>query len=49
MTNEEMIRTHDKKINIGAFTAKKLYLGGEGFTHLYMNNNPKISSNITSK
>ena len=40
----------DEKVNIGAFAAKKLYfLGGEGFTHLYMNNKPKVSNNVTSK
>ena len=41
----------DEKVNIGAFAAKKLYFfwGGEGFTHLYMNNKPKVSNNVTSK
>ena len=40
-------RNHDKKVNIGALAAEKAVFRGEGFTHLYMNNNPKISSNIT--
>ena len=40
----------DEKVNIGTFAAKKLYfLGGERFTHLYMNNKPKVSNNVTSK
>ena len=43
------MKNPDEKVNIGAFAAKKLYLGGEGFTHLYMNNKPKVSYNVTSK
>ena len=29
----------DEKVNIGAVEAKTLYLGGEGFPYLYINNN----------
>ena len=34
------MKNPNKRVNIGALEAKTLYLGGgEGFTHLYMNNN----------
>ena len=49
MTNEEM-KNPDKKVHIRAFSAKRLYLGRRGgFTHLYMNNSPNVSSNVNSK
>ena len=40
----------NEKVNIGTFAAKScIFGGGEGFTHLYMNNKPKVSNNVTSK
>ena len=42
----------NEKVNIGTFAAKSCIFfggGGEGFTHLYMNNKPKVSNNVTSK
>ena len=42
----EEIKNPDKRVSIEIFSdAKKLYLGGR-VTHLYVNNNQNISSNI---